>query len=120
MASPGPIFTQVFQYQQWARLLGFTPVSISWFAPLSEPVRVKPYQLPGIQPALFETLGFTPTNISWLPRWPDFAPRARQPVNYQPWSFIPPPAQVFFPYDRWPDLYLRAKRSAEFPQPVLG
>jgi len=46
-------------------------------------------------------------------QWPDLVPTRRKPVvDFQPWTFIPPPAQVFFPYGPWDDF---TRRKPQYP-----
>ncbi len=55
-----------------------------------------------------------------VPQWPDFATKAKPVADFKPWTFIPPPAQVFFPYDRWQDIAWAAKRVAHNPEGGYG
>lgn len=57
-------------------------------------------------------------NNGWFVPWPDFAPRARSAVDFKPWSFVPSPAQVFFPYAPWDD-FTRRKPQPLDTQPLI-
>lgn len=57
----------------------------------------------------------TPTWTQWTP-WPDFATKPKPAASFTPWTFIPTPAQVFFPAAPWAD-FARRKQPPLDTQP---
>lgn len=72
---------------------------------------------PGLKRSVeFPAVAFVAPQVPWTQwlQWPEIVPfRAKPTVDFRPWSFIPPPAQVFYPFDRWPDSALPFKRVAQ-------
>jgi hypothetical protein len=72
-------------------------VSMSWFAPLSEPVRIKRGLRPSLQqPSAFNPRPFVP--FGWfreLSKPPILARRGLRPGEQQPFAFEPPPRVSF-------------------------
>lgn len=60
----------------------------------------------------FVTPFAVPTYTQWT-QWPDFATRAKPAVDFTPWTFVPPPAQVWYPPEKWPDTAPAARRVAQ-------
>jgi len=80
---------------------------LEWTTVWQDPVRIKPAALQLPFPAQpFSVFQARDNPEDWT-NWPDFAPgRPRLPLH-QPWSFIPSPAQVWFPTAPWDDLIRR-------------
>ncbi len=81
-----------------------------WHQPWSEPsVKTKR----GLAPSNHPFLAFTPPQIAaviptgFWGAWPDFAPKTRPVLNFQPWSFVEPPPQIWFPHAPWDDFTRR-------------
>lgn len=71
--------------------------------------------------SIVQPVNFTPpavVNNGWYVSWPDFARRPRPLPDLTPWTFIPPPKQVFFPYGPWDD-FARRKPQPLDTQPLI-
>jgi len=108
-----------------APFIAFVPLArediakLEWTTLWQDPVRIKPaaLQLPfPAQPFSVFQVRDNPVG-EWI-NWPDFAPGRPILRLYQPWTFIPIPRQVFFPYAPWDD-FTRHKPQPLDTQPLI-
>lgn len=105
----GTRFRRTIYHQTIAQPVVFTATATpyaGWDDTLEWPQRARPQSTAYSAPFLAQTLGVFQVrdnpNGEWA-NWPDFVPGRPRLSLHQPWSFVPPPAQVFFPYAPWDD-----------------